>query len=62
VFSQKCPLDPIYEKLAEVLDKEKEDIILTYDGERIWSSNFTPERLKIYTDEKLGMPFRYSVA
>lgn len=37
-----------------MLDKEKEDIILTYNGERIWSTNFTPERLKIYTDEKLG--------
>ncbi|KAJ9119501.1 hypothetical protein QFC22_003209 [Naganishia vaughanmartiniae] len=52
-IGSKCPLDPIYEKLAEVLDKEKEDIILTYNGERIWSSNFTPERLKIYTDEKI---------
>lgn len=37
-----------------MLDKEKEDIILTYRGERIWSTNFTPERLKIYTDENLG--------
>ncbi|KAJ9096364.1 hypothetical protein QFC21_005185 [Naganishia friedmannii] len=52
-IGSKCSLDPIYEKLAEVLDKEKEDLILTYNGERIWSSNFTPERLKIYTDEKL---------
>lgn len=56
---QKCALDPIYEKLAEVLDKEKEDIILTYGGERIWSMNFTPERLKIYTDDKLGKAFTY---
>ncbi|GHJ86943.1 hypothetical protein NliqN6_3345 [Naganishia liquefaciens] len=52
-IGSKCSLDPIYEKLAEVLDKEKEDIILTYRGERIWSTNFTPERLKIYTDENL---------
>ncbi|KAJ9104204.1 hypothetical protein QFC19_004021 [Naganishia cerealis] len=52
-IGSKCPLDPIYEKLAEVLDKEKEDIILSYNGERIWSSNFTPERLKIYTDDKI---------
>jgi hypothetical protein len=54
-MAQQSPLDNMYRTLAERLKKPKDDLVLTYDGQKIVSSLLSPAQLGIEGDCWMGV-------